>query len=341
MMIPHSRPVFDDASLRAVQQAIASGYTAKGPLSEALEIRVSQLTKQRYGAAVDSGTSALMLALFALQCDAPLRRVGIPAYACRVLFHAVRASGAEPVLMDCAEDLRLNQSVARALAPSLDAVILVHPFGLIEPMVAEVWPCPVIEDIAQAAGGFFEHAPLGSFGEIGIASFYATKPWGGAYGGMVLSNRDDIYQRVCHMRHADTAGIALPYAGNHQLSDVHAALVMDRLTRAEEERQARMALAEQYDAWLARLAAEPVRRDATANHYRYIMHVDDAAKAIAVLASHAVGAARPVETQLGELTGEMMPGAVSAHRHCVSIPLLADMTEKEKNRMYEGLQACL
>jgi len=341
MMIPHSRPIFDAGSLHAVQQVVARGYTAKGPESEALESRVSQLTKQRYGAAVDSGTSALLLALFALQFDGPIRRVGIPAYACRALFHAVRASGAEPVLMDCGEDLRLQQSAARALAASLDAVILVHPFGLIEPMVAEAWPCPVIEDIAQAAGGFFEGRPLGCFGEMSVASFYATKPWGGAYGGMVLSHRDDIYQRICQMRHADTAGITLPYAGNHQLSDVHAALAVNRLTRAEGERQARMALAEQYDTWLAALAAEPIRRDTTANHYRYIMRVGDAAKVIAALKSHEVGAARPVETQLGELTGDAMPGAVSAHRHCVSLPLLADMTEKEKNKVHHGLQACL
>ncbi|MDQ6988114.1 MAG: DegT/DnrJ/EryC1/StrS family aminotransferase [Mariprofundaceae bacterium] len=346
-MIPHSRPVFNAQSLRAVQQVVQQGHTARGLLSEALETRVARLVGKKHGAAIDSGTSALMLALFALQRDAPVRRVGIPAYACRALFFAVRASGAEPVMMDCDADLRLHATQARALASALDAVILVHPFGMIEPMVAEKWPCPVIEDIAQAAGGHLQTSEnlqggeLGGFGDVSIASFYATKPWGGAYGGMLLSDCDALHQRVCRMRYADAADVSLPYAGNHQLSDVHAALAMDHLERADGERQARVQLAELYDDWISPLDGEPVRRDAAGNHYRYIVRVEDADRLIAALCEQEVAAACPVEVPLSRLLDEHCPGAEAARRQCVSLPLLADLADQEKEIMHKALQICM
>jgi len=306
-----------------------------------LEVRVASLAGMRHAAAVDTGSSALMLALYALSLDRPLRRVGIPAYACRAVLHAVRACGAEPVLMDCTVDLRLDAGQAEALAPTLDAVVLVHPFGMIEPLVAESWACPMIEDIAQAAGGCFGDRPLGGFGAVGIVSFYATKPWGGAYGGMVLSDAEHLVERVGAMRHADSAGVALPYAGNHQLSDVHAALAHCRIDNADEEMRQRTALAARYDAWLEGTHAHVVPCENGSNHYRYIVRVEDAAPVIAALHSHGVAAARPVDEPLSRLLGQSCPGAEAAWRQCVSLPLLAGMSEQEEETMHKAMKLCL
>lgn len=340
-MIPHSRPVFAAESARAVTAVVQSGHTACGPISQVLENRIAALTGRKHAAAVDSGTSALMLSLFALSVDKPVRRVGIPAYACRALLHAVRAANAEPVFMDCARDLRLDPVQADALAPTLDAIIINHPFGLIEPLVTEDWPCPVIEDVAQAAGGRFGEQPLGGFGDISIASFYATKPWGGAYGGMVLSNQVNITERVCSMRNADVADVSMPYAGNHQLSDVHAALTTCRLDSAPAELELRRSLAVRYDGWLVNKSVELVRREPSSNHYRYIVRVENAAQVIEAFHAHGVAAAHPVAMPLSRLMGQTCPGAELAQQQCVSLPLLADMSEEEEDVMRKAMAACL
>ncbi len=340
-MIPHSRPVFDAESAHAVSAVVHSGHTARGPVSEALEKRVAVLTGRTHAAAVDSGSSALMLALFALSVQNPVRRVGIPAYACRALLHAVRACGAEPVFMDCGTDLRLDTAQADALAPTLDAVIINHPFGMIEPLVAEDWPCPVIEDIAQAAGGRFKERELGGFGDISIASFYATKPWGGAYGGMVLSGQVHFIERVCRMRNADAADASLPYAGNHQMSDVHAALATCRLDKVAAEMGQRRSLAARYDDFLQGKSVERVRPNASGNQYRYIVRVEDAEQAINVLRSHGVAATHPVEEPLSRLLGQDCPGAEAAQQQCVSLPMLADMSDEEEGQLRNAMAACL
>lgn len=346
-MIPHSRPVFGPVFVDAVQQVVKSGQLAAGEICAALEAEVAGLIGVGHTVAVDSGTSALMLALYALKAKRKVRRIGIPAYACRAVLHAVRAVDAEPVCMDCNDNLRLDAAKARDTAELLDAVILVHPFGMIEPMVKESWPCPVIEDIAQSVGGRMddqtgeEHRMLGNFGDVSIASFYATKPWGGAYGGMVMSSDADVCERVRHMRCADTADITLPYAGNHQLSDIHAALARARISQSNQERECRMRHAATYDEWFTGMKSHPVMREASCNHYRYIARVDDASSVIEALRGHGVGAARPVEAPLSRLLGQACPGAEAALQQCVSLPLLADMSEDELDCMKKAIAACM
>lgn len=345
-MIPHSRPIFGSAFTDAVQHVVNSGQLVTGEVCAVLETDVAGRVGVDHAVAVDSGSSALMLALYALSMKKTIRRIGIPAYACRAILHAVRAVNAEPICMDCRDDLRLDADQARDVAESLDVVILAHPFGMVEPMVAEHWPCPVIEDIAQSAGGWVDgkingtSRMLGSFGDISIVSFYATKPWGGAYGGMLMSSDLDMCERVRHMRCTDTADITLPYAGNHQLSDIHAALARVRISQANEERECRMRQAAIYDEWFSEVKAIPVIREASCNHYRYIVRVDDAASMIGTLRDDGVGAARPVEMPLSRLIGQYCQGAETAWRQCVSLPLLTDTSEDEMVCMQQAIAAC-
>jgi len=345
LMIPHSRPVFGPAFVDAVRHVVESGQLAAGAECAALEAEVAGLIGTGHAVAVDSGSSAIMLALHALNMEQKIKRVGIPAYACRAILHAVRATGAEPVCMDCGDDLRLDSEPARALAGNLDAVIVVHPFGMVEPMAAESWPCPVIEDIAQSAGGRSgeqgDGKMLGGFGDVAVTSFYATKPWGGAYGGMMMSRNPDVCARVRQMRYADMADMTLPYAGNHQLSDIHAALARTRISRAVEDREHRMRLVTTYDEWFIDLKARPVAREISCNHHRYIVRVDDASRVIAALYNHGVGAARPVEVPLSRLIGQTCHGAEAAWQQCVSLPLLTNMSRDEVVRMERAVTACM
>jgi len=323
-----------------MERVLASGQTAAGPECRRLEQQVAALTGMKHAVGVDSGTSALMLALLALKVEHGIRRVGIPAYACPALLHAARAAGLKAVCMDCDENLRLLPEEATAQAADLDAVVLVHPFGMIEPMVKEKWPCLMVEDIAQAAGTCLEGSPLGGFGDISVVSFYATKPWGGACGGMVLSRDERLHRLACSMCSVESVDLSLPHHGNHRLSDIHAALAQARISMAADERWRRMQLARRYDSWLRGRKARCVRREENCVHYRYIVRVQDAAALIASLHRRGVGAARPVPVPLSRLTKQLCRGAEAAWRQCVSLPLLADLREEELTCLQEAVKAC-
>jgi len=312
------------------------GETAK------LESEVAVLTGRTGGVATDSGTSALLLALHALALRRPLRRVAIPAYACRSLLFAVRAAGAEPLFIDTASDLRLDPNKAIEAGKRADAIVLVHPFGMIEPLVTEQWPCPVIEDIAQSAGAELSATPVGNFGTLTVASFYATKPWGGAMGGMVLGDDMQLLDRVREMRLVDGADGNLPYAGNHQLSDLHAALARVRLTLAADEMAARRRHAATIYGWFGGLRSQPVAGFDHGNHFRLILRTDDAANAVFALNRQGIGATRPVDRTLAALVGNnSCPNAEAWQRHALSLPLPADLSASELAGMCAAVRECL
>ncbi len=345
-MIPHSRPIFDKHFSESVQSVVSSGHTVSGEQVTRLEQSIMQhLGCHANAVAVDSGTSALMLAIRALSASFSTRnttaRIGIPAYACASLLFAVRAAGCTPVCMDCKHDLRLDENKAWDIAASLDAIILVHPFGMIEPLVKEGWPCPVIEDIAQAAGAMLDGKAIGSFGDVTIASFYATKPWGGAYGGMLLGS-EELCSQARAMSNPDADDFTQAYVGHHQLSDIHASLVLCRLASYEHEIQQRQQHMLWLDTHLPQAYRQSINNREAGNAFRYIIRVNnEAEKIIQHLRKHSIGASKPVQQPLNLATGETCEGAYQAWKDCISLPLLPIMSHDEYKQYEDGLNICL
>jgi len=341
-MIPHSRPVFGKAFEDAMIRVVESGHVAMGDETFVLERDIARRIQKACAVAVDSGTSAITLVLRALARAEGGNRVGIPAYCCSSVLYAVLAAGYEPICMDCGEDLRLIPDLALEQATSLDAVIIVHPFGMVEPMVTESWPCPVIEDIAQAAGAELDGRPVGSFGDITIASFYATKPWGGAYGGIVASDDHALCEAIKYMRDPDGAVQLQDYAGHHQLSDLHAGMANARLKSIDDEQSAREALAHVMDGWFDSGKVAPVADIHQGNRYRYIIRTAGEAESfINRLMQHGVATARPVTTPISRLLGVDSPGAEKAWLDAVSLPMLADISEAELEQLREAVESCI
>ena len=341
-MIPHSRPAFGQPFSQAVQQVVASGQVAMGEEARLLEHRIASMLGRTFAVAVDSGTSAISLALRALAQQRSVKKVGIPSYTCSSVLYAVLAAGCEPICMDCGEDLRLIAGAALKQAASLDAVVIVHPFGMVEPLAAEPWPCPVIEDIAQSAGAELNGKAVGSFGDMTVASFYATKPWGGAYGGMILSDDAELSAAVVSMRDPDAATPLQHYVGHHQLSDLHAVMANVRFGLANEERHARKTHALIMNEWFEADGVRPVAGISKGNGYRYIIRTEgDAERWIERMRRSGVGASRPVQMPISRLLNVEASGAESAWQDCVSIPLLADASEKEMEQIREAINICM
>jgi len=337
--IPHSRPRLGHSSQAVIAQVLSRAELAIGPHVQELETKLQQLCQQGHAVAVDTGTSAISLLLRAYAQRQHMQRIGIPAYACASLLYAVQAAGMQPVLMDCQADLRLVPEQARQQAEQLDAIIMVHPFGMLEPLVAEDWPCILIEDIAQAAGGRLQQRPVGSFGDACIVSFYATKPWGGAYGGMVLSNNADCIQAIKNMRSADHYQHKLDYAANHQLSNIHAALALERLQLAKHEQQQRQQYSQLWQA--ACQHSQFIDPGIGANAFRHLIWLDDAEQSMQHLRQRGIQASLPVPRNLADLSQQAVPkGTEAAQKHCLSLPLLSYFNARELDYMQEQLHQC-
>lgn len=341
MHIPHSRPHFGQSFEGAAQAVVHSGFLAQGEATAALEQHLqSQLSGQAV-LAVDSGTSALMLAIRGLTKHKKDARIGIPAYACASLLFAVKNAGGIPVFMDCNQDLCLDKEAAMHTAQTLDVLVVVHPFGMIEPLASEHFDCPVIEDIAQSAGATWQGKALGTFADVSIGSFYATKPWGGAYGGFVSSKDKSFIALIAKMTNPDQADLQQDYVGHHQLSNLHAALAQVRLTHADSETQQRQAWITKYDTILKNYAVTAIC-GIQGNAFRYIIRSEQpASDVIQTLQGLGIAAMCPVQQPLHHaIKGEACPQADVAWQHCISLPLLHDMNEQEFLWLQQGLATC-
>jgi 8-amino-3,8-dideoxy-alpha-D-manno-octulosonate transaminase len=164
------------------------------------EAAFAQYCGARYALGVTSGSSALKVALTALDVG-PGDEVIVPAFTFLATYEAVLEVGAIPVMADIDETLNLDPAeIERKRTPFTKAVIPVHMCGApawIDRIVeaAKKHHLLVLEDNAQGCGGSFKGKKLGTFGDMGIFSFDYYKTVTTGEGGMILTDSKALYDR--------------------------------------------------------------------------------------------------------------------------------------------------
>lgn len=146
----------------------------------------------------NGATAALATALKALNLQ-PGSRVGVSAYACVTVFEAIAAAGLRCVFIDIdPTTFGLDIESLRQLAPQMQALVLIHMFGLaadVRDVRAIVGDKPIIEDCAHAMGSNDGANPVGFQGVAGVFSFNFHKPVSAGGGGILVVN-DALAPRV-------------------------------------------------------------------------------------------------------------------------------------------------
>lgn len=362
-MIPFIDLTRQHAALRAelaavAERVLASARFVLGPEGEALEREVAALAGVRHGIGVGSGTDALRLALAAVGVR-PGDEVITPAFSFVASSSTIAMLGAIPVFVDVdpatyALDVA---AVERAITPRTRAIVPVHLYGHPAAMdrltaLARAHGLAVVEDAAQAIGAAFDGRPVGAWGDAACLSFYPTKNLGGCGdGGMVLTARDDVAERVRRLRHHGDAGryrhVELGYCS--RLDELQAALLRVKLPRLAEWTEARRRIAARYHERLGGLPLTlPVERP-PARHVYYLYTVrhaqrDALAKALTDLG---VGTAvhypipLPAQPLFGLADERRWPEAWRAAREVLSLPCYPELTEAEVDEVARAVErAC-
>ena len=155
----------------------------------------------KHALGVSSGTAALSIAMSALEIG-PGDEVLDPGYLWVSCVSAVVRAGAIPRLVDIDDCFTLDPAdVERKIGPNTRAALMVHMSGA-PGRVAEVARIcrergiGLIEDCAQTAGASQHGKAVGTFGDVGIFSFQLNKNMTSGDGGMVVTERDDLYRRI-------------------------------------------------------------------------------------------------------------------------------------------------
>jgi dTDP-4-amino-4,6-dideoxygalactose transaminase len=169
-----------------------------------LEEEVCRLAGVRFALAVNSGSSALLLAQAALGVG-PGDEVIVPGFTFVASISSIVYSGARPVLAEIDESFDLDpRDVESRITPRTRAIIAVHMLGSPARLnelrdIASRHGIALIEDAAQAFGATYEGRWLGSIGNVGVYSFNEYKTITCGDGGMLVTDDEAIYRHAFAM----------------------------------------------------------------------------------------------------------------------------------------------
>ncbi|PTN36494.1 DegT/DnrJ/EryC1/StrS aminotransferase family protein [Desulfonatronum sp. SC1] len=246
--------------LEGFLKVLHSGRLILGESVKNFESAFSTYCRVAHGVGVDNATNGLFLALKALNIGPgdeviTVSNTAVPTAA------AIVAAGATPRFVDIDPDTYLMDVslLEAAVTPKTKCIIPVHLYGQCVDMtaVAEIalkQGLHVVEDCAQAHGAMRGGKKAGAMSDMGVFSFYPTKPLGG-YGdaGMMVTDDPALDRKLRRLRFygMDTAYYSEEPGYNSRLDEIHAEILLRKLRRLDGYIAARRALAERYDRLLA------------------------------------------------------------------------------------------
>lgn len=246
-----------------IREVLKSGWLTLGERTDQFERDFSAVHGAAHGIAVNSATSALYASLRALGIGKD-DKVVVPAMTFSATANVVRLLGSEVLLADVGNDGNVDpDSLSRVLnIYNADAIIPVHLYGLPCDMdsilnIAAKHNVSVVEDCAHSPGATFNGRPVGSFGDVGCFSFYATKNMTTGEGGMAITDEDEIAEKIRKLRnHHQTKspdekqeawGYDVDGLGfNFRMSEIEAAIGRSQLEKLPGMNESRREVAKRY-----------------------------------------------------------------------------------------------
>ena len=203
-IIPISLPVTGNDEWQALKEPLETGWLTAGPKVRAFEDAFAERHQVKYAVAVTSATTALHLALIALDIKAG-DQVIVPAFTWVSTANVVLYQGAEVVFCDIDPNtFNLDpKKLKEKITPKTKAIMVVHLFGMCAPMdeiKTIAGDIPLIEDGACAAGSAYKGVPAGGLGLMGCFSFHPRKSITTGEGGMITTNDDVLGEKLQILR---------------------------------------------------------------------------------------------------------------------------------------------
>ena len=263
----------------AIERVLQSGRYVLGENVESFEAEFAGYLGAKYAVGVNSGTDALMFALWCSDLK-PGDEVITTPFTAIPTYSAIRHVGAKPVFADVDPEtflLDLGQ-VEQAMTERTRGIVPVHLFGNVvdvERLRQIVGPHVfIVEDCAQSHGASIRGKMTGSLGDVAAFSFYPSKNLGGyGDGGMVVTNNKDLSDLVRSRRmygliNKDEFVVD---GVNSRLDEIQAAILRVKLKYLDRMNARRRELAALYARLLDPVHTRPqvVRKDVQAVYHVY------------------------------------------------------------------------
>jgi perosamine synthetase len=355
MRVQLFRPQISEESIAAVAGVLRSGWLGLGPVTEQFEEAFAAYTGAPHCIGLNSGTSALHLALRVLDLP-PGSEVVTTAMTFVATNHPILYERLKPVFADVDPDTgNLSpSSVADKLTERSSAIMLVHYAG---------YPCDldelyalargrgihIIEDCAHACGATYKGRRIGSHGELHAFSFHPTKNLPMADGGALTVRSPDHHRRLCRLRwlgidkdtyqrvgeDADQGDYEVTEVGfKYHMNDVAAAIGLHQLPLVDEGNARRARIAAHYREGLSRTQGVRLLRsenDRVSSFHMFVILAEGRDELIAKLRDAGIEAGTHYRRndEYPMYDGADLPHTEFFSRRVVTLPMHLQLTDEQ------------
>lgn len=373
--IPYGRQHITAEDIEAVISTLQSDYLTQGPKIKEFEEAFAFYVGARYAVAVNNATAGLHLAAKAFGVK-PGDKVIVTPMTFAASANCIRYCGGEVVFCDIDQDTYLMD------IEKLKALLAASPKGTYKGIVpvdfagypvdleafravADEYGLWILEDACHAPGGYFIDSKGkkqfcgNGLAEASVFSFHPVKHIATGEGGMVTTNRQDIYDSLClyrtHGITKDPGRLEENHGGwyyemqelgfNYRITDFQAALGISQLRRADAGLDRRQQIARTYNAAFAPISGirtPYVAENVYHAYHLYIIQVADRLGLYNYLHENKIYAQvhyvplhlMPYYRQLGNKKGDL-PVVEAYYEHCLSLPMYPTLTDEEQQYVIE------
>jgi dTDP-4-amino-4,6-dideoxygalactose transaminase len=341
----------------AVSRVLESSQFVLGGEVTAFEEEFARYCGASECVAVNSGTSALHLALLAAGIGPGDEVITVP-FTFVASVAAILYTGARPVLVDIdPHSFNINPAaIQAALTPQTKAIMPVHLYGQTANMdpileIARKHRLIVIEDAAQGHGSKYKDRAAGTLGDIGCFSFYPTKNLG-AYGegGAVTTNNPEYAKNIRMLRDwgQDSKYHHLLRGFNYRMEGLQGAILRVKLRHLEQWTEARRTIAAKYKKQLANSGITLPHEMPWARHvyHVYSLRTKDRDSFRATLQADGIQTSnhyaipvhlQPAYAELGYARGSFSESEAAANE-VVALPIYPELTEAQVDLVCEAVR---
>jgi dTDP-4-amino-4,6-dideoxygalactose transaminase len=371
-------PAIEDDEIQEVVSSMKSGWLGTGPKVMHFENDFKAYKDNSHAIAVNSCTAALHLSLVAAGLQPGDEVITSPLTFCATV-NAIVHSGATPVLADV-DPATMNldpQAVKRKLTENTRVIVPVHFAGRPCDMEALInlaarYDLKIIEDCAHAIEAEYMGQKVGTIGDFGCFSFYATKNIVTGEGGMVLTQREEDAARIKVLALHGMSKDAWKRFGDegykhyqvveagfkYNMMDLQASIGIHQLKRIEPYWQRRAEIWQRYQQAFAELPIglpAPIEHGTRHAYHLYTIMVDEASTGLSrdaflsAMTQQNIGvgvhymsiAEHPYYQKTFQWRPEDFPHSTRLGRQTVSLPISAKLTDVDVEDVIEAVKRCV
>jgi dTDP-4-amino-4,6-dideoxygalactose transaminase len=342
--------------MKVFEQTLDDCSFVLGPQVEAFEKSFAAYCSNAYATGVNSGPSALHLALLAGGVRPGDEVITVP-FTFAATVTSILYAGAVPKLIDVDADTFTMSArlIESAISEKTRAVLPVHLYGQPADMdainaVAQKHGLAVVEDAAQAHGAVYKGRRVGSLGDLASFSFYPGKNIGACgEGGIIVTGNRDFDVRVKRLRNWGEAERYqhVEVGFNYRMDGLQGAILSVKLQHLEEWTNRRIAIAKRYAEEIKHPGLKLPRVASYADrhvYHQYVVLAEERDSFMTHMRSKGVGTsihyphavyAMPAYSHLGYQKGAC-PVSEKSAAHCVSLPLFPELSDDEVSAVIQA-----